>query len=454
MERLKVLHLTTHLGGGIGTVVLSYLSKVINGPFEHEVLCLNYADRYSIKTSKKIGLKLSDHMYQRISEVLDSVAKADIVLIHWWNHPLMADFLVRNTLPASRVILWSHIMGSTPPQNFTNKILKYPDIFVFTTPISLNIKEVKRLPEKYKKSLRVIWSTGGIERLKLIKPKRHAGFNIGYIGTIDFSKMHPNFLNISSKVKIPNSTFIVIGGPNEEELKQKATRLGVDGKFQFTGFLPKRKTWEYLSSLDVFGYLLAPHHYGTCDQSLQESMAAGVVPVVLANPMESYMVKNGITGIVVKNQTEYIKALHDLYHNHKLRKVLSKNARQYAQNFSLEKMIAEWDKVFKEALRLPKTQKRWKINRKNKLAPKDIFLESLGSYGKVFASYCNSKTDEEKERALKKIIKLGQLPRWQSETKSTVHNFNSFLPGDNYLAFWSKMMRKAQTNYQAQNNNV
>jgi hypothetical protein len=40
-----------------------------------------------------------------------------------------------------------------------------------------------------------------VEQIKSIKPKKHSGFNIGYIGTVDYSKIHCNFLNIASKIK-------------------------------------------------------------------------------------------------------------------------------------------------------------------------------------------------------------------------------------------------------------
>jgi glycosyltransferase involved in cell wall biosynthesis len=441
----KILHITPHLGAGVGTVVLNYISKVWNSRyFKHRIICLDYANQNAIEVAKNAGFPLSDNMSKKKSEVLDLIADSDIVLIHWWNHPLLYDFLVRERLPAGRVIFWSHIVGFPPPNNFTDKILRYPDIFVFTTPLSYKVKEVKSLSDEYKKHLRDVWSTGGLDRIKSVKLKKHSGFNIGYIGNVDYAKMHPDFLDICNRVDIPNVNFIIVGGPNGKQMKWKAEDLGIGGKFNFTGFVSEEKKWEYLSVFDIFGYPLAPHHYGTCDQVLQESMAVGVVPVVLANPMESYMVKDGITGIVAKDKDEYVRVLKNLYHNRKLRNFLSKNAKEYAiHTFSLEKMIKEWDKIFNEVLSFPKTVRKWKINKKIKdISPKDIFLESLGDYGKDFVSYCNAKNDEEKKSAMEKIKKLAESANWQSKTKSTVHQYCSFFPGDKYLSFWSKLMRK------------
>ncbi len=381
-------------------------------------------------------------MSKKKRELLDLIADSDIVLIHWWNHPLLYDFLVREQLPASRVIFWSLILGSPPPNNFTDKIFRYPDMFVFSTPLSYKVEEARNLSGEYKKYLRDIWATGTVDYVRVLKLKKHNGFNIGYIGTVDYAKMHPDFLDICNQVDIPDLNFIVVGGSNEKQLEREACRLGIGRKFNFTGFVSESKKWEYLSLFDVFGYPLAPHHYGTCDLALQEAMTAGVVPVVLENPTESHIIKNGVTGIVAKDKNEYVRALQDLYYNPEKRNFLSKNAKEYAiKTFSLEKMINDWDKIFNEALVFPKKARKWEIDEKIKnISPKDVFLESLGCYGKDFVFYCNAKDDKEKESAIKKIKKLAESANWRSKTKSTAHQYNSFFPNDEYLSFWSKLM--------------
>lgn len=445
-SKKRILHITPHLGGGVGRVLLNYFSKVKDDPtFMHKVVCLDYANHKAVEVAKNIGLSLFDNMSAKKQEILDIIADSDIVLIHWWNHPLLYDFLVREQLPPCRVIMWSHNSGFHPPGVFTEKVLAYPDLFVFTTPMSYKTKEVQNLSVEQKKSLHVVWSTGGVDHVKSVKSKPHIGFNVGYIGTVDYAKMHPDFLNICNQVDIPDVKFIVCSGPKEKELKQQAERLGIGGKFNITGMVPDIK--EYLSLFDIFGYPLAPYHYGTCDQTLQESMAAGVVPVVLSNQMESYMVKEGVTGIVAKDKDEYIKALQDLYHNRELRNKLSQNAKEYAiYTFSLEKMAYEWEKIFNEVLYFPKTVRKWKNSKKGEdISAKDIFLESLGHHGEDFVFYCNAESDEEKKSAIEKIKKLAESANWQAETRSTVHHYNSFFPNDPYLSVWSQLMRERKS---------
>lgn len=442
-RKFNILHITPHLGGGVGRVILNYLEKAKENPaFSHKVICLEYANDKALVASRKTGFPLIDKMSSDHSEIVAEIAKADIVIIHWWNHPLLYDFLVRERLPASRVILWSHISGFHPPYVFTEKILQYPDIFVFTTPASLKTREVKGLSEKQKKHLRVVWSTGGVEDIKSVKPKSHSGFNIGYIGTVDYAKLHPNFLNICDKIDIPGVKFIVCGGSSEKEIRVEAEKMGIAPKFIFTGLVPD--ITEYLPLFDVFGYPLALDHYGTCDQSLAESMAAGVVPVVLKNRMEKYMVKNGITGIVAKSEDDYVKAIQTLCRDKSLRDELSENARKYAvKTFSVDEMAGEWETIFREALAKPKTSKVWNIaKKKDNIQTSDVFLESLGDYGEAFLRHRKAKSENEKIKATKRILKLNESAIWKAETRGTVHHYKRFFPDDEIISFWSDLMKK------------
>ena len=445
MKKTKILHVTPHLGGGVGRVLLNYFTKVKDDQsFVHEVACLDYANKHAIDVAKNIGLMLTDRMAGNGQQLLSMIAGADIVLIHWWNHPLLYDFLVRTVLPPSRVVMWSHISGFHPPYVFSEKIFHYPDLFVFTTPVSFETKDAQNLSDEIKNKLRVVWSTGGVEHVKDVKPYAHTGFNVGYIGTVDYCKMHPDFLNMCSQVDIPDVKFIVCGGPKEIEIQHEAERLGIDGKFTFTGLVSD--ITKYLSAFDVFGYPLAPYHYGTCDQALAESMACGVVPVVFSNRMENHMVRDGVTGMVVNNNEEYCNAIKKLYGNKELRMHLSENAKEYARkSFSLEMIKYEWEKVFEEILALPKTARKWEIDKPDAdISAKDVFLESLGEYGQEFKSYCKAVSADEKKTHTKKIKELAESPIWQAQTRGTAHHYHEFFPDDDHLAVWSRLMRECE----------
>lgn len=258
--------------------------------------------------------------------------------------------------------------------------------------------------------LHCILSTGGVEDFCKIKKMPHEGYNIGYIGTVDYAKMHPEFAETISKTNA-DKIFIVGGGYEKEIFKNCDNRFVVTGKV--TDVKP------ILAELDVFTYMLNLNHYGTGEQVLQEAMAAGVVPVVMNNPCETSLVQHNKTGLVANNIDEYINYTNLLKENVELRENLSRNAKEYAKdNFSIKKLSSDWQKIFEEVINIPKTRKKWASEREIK-SSYDIFLESLDEYSKMF----ENKTDSE----LKEILKR---PEWASPTKGTPKQYYDFLSGE------------------------
>ena len=184
--------------------MLGFFSKDKN---YNEVMCLGYLTNNVAKKLQHLKIHAQEYMHNKHDEIIKKIPKFDIIVIHWWNHPLLYDFLVRNKLPPCRVVMWGHNSGFHPPNVYTRKILTYPELFVFTTPLSYNTKEVRSLSYEEKLKLHNIWSTGGIKEFLSIQPKKHNGFNIGYIGTVDYAKIHPNFLDMCCKINIPNVNF-------------------------------------------------------------------------------------------------------------------------------------------------------------------------------------------------------------------------------------------------------
>lgn len=391
----KVLHVVPHLGGGVGDTLLGYLSV---SPHEDDVLALGY-------TTECVKRRVSDPYRDHASHslILERMEWADIVLVHQWNHPLLYNFLVREELPPCRLVMWGHNSGLHAPNMYTRKLLAYPDIFVFTTPVTMRVPVVRS--SSVEKA--VVWATAGVET---VRPEPHEGFVVGYVGTVSYSKLHPDFLELCRGI---DARFVVVGGPE---------KLGADGlDMMFTGRVPRYKVRDYLAGFDVFGYPLAPYHYGTCDLSLQQAMGAGIPPVVFDNPMERYMVPDG-TGAVVKDGEEYTRAIQALKRDPELRRMMGDNARWEAtKRFSLERLIDDWSKLFSRAMELPKMPRSWGLDSPTH---SDAFLESIGLY-------------DFEER----IPDLSQKQPWQTQTKGTVHNYAFYFPEDPDLQRWSAMMR-------------
>jgi glycosyltransferase involved in cell wall biosynthesis len=446
-KRKLILHITPHFGGGVGRVLLGYLREVIKDKaFEHRLISLEYANEKALSTCRELNVELKDEMFSNHHIILREIKEADIVLVHWWNHPLLFHFLIRESLPPCRLVFWAHVSGLHPPYVLSKNWLSYPDFFVFTTPASLDLDIVKKTKEEKSKNFKVIRSTGGIDKfLELPSRKTHENFNVGYIGTVDICKLHPRFIDICARIKIKSVRFIVCGGPKEKALQMKARCLGISDKFIFTGHIDD--VTPFLQQFDVFGYPLAPYHYGTCEQALAEAMAAAIPPVVMANPAELNIVEHMVTGIVASSEDEYILAVSNLYEDDTLRTKLGINAREWVrEKYSLATMVNEWNKLFYELLEMPKNEKIWQGKYRGKdVMPFQVFVEALGHYGELFDNYFNEENTHRRRELETKIKELYKsCPLWQVETRGTPYHYHRFFPYDRNLAELSQMLRKIQ----------
>jgi len=330
---MKILDVTTHLGGGLGTVILNLASHSDN----HAILCLDYANEKAKKICDNNYIWMFDNQLQDRKHCNEMMAEADIVLVHWYDHPMLAE-LFSKPIPDCRMVFWAHKNYPVP-----QKEREYPDLFVNVSPIQRHGRH--------------IWSCGDMTRFQAIEPKKHKGFNIGYVGTVDYKKIHPSFALMLHKVglAIPSARFTIVGEDNVTPLIQAPWVLDTN-RYRFTGKVDD--VVPYLAEMDVFGYPLREDHYGTGEQVLGEAMCAGVVPVVMANPAERTIVEHGYNGLVSLTENEYVDNVKLLYDNRQLRAELSENAKVFARElYSTETMISEWNKVFSEMMALPKRER-------------------------------------------------------------------------------------------------
>jgi glycosyltransferase involved in cell wall biosynthesis len=318
----NILHITSHLGGGLGTVIRGWTEADKHN--HHTIYSLDYANEKSIRWAKDFDMHLAWEQQEWFLKAW--MNDADIVIVHYYDHPLISR-LFSGPIHPCRLVFWSHKNHPIPQQ-----ILSFPDLFLDVSPVQGHGRH--------------IWSTGGIDRFLKIQPKEHKGFNIGYCGWVDYRKIHPDFFDMCLKItaRIRGVKFTMVGenrlppGPWD----QMITYVG-----QVDDVAP------YLAEMDVFGYPLRPDHFGTSEQVLGEAMAAGVVPVVMNNAAERKIVVDGVSGFIGHTMQHYIDHFNYLSNNHRR---FSKEARDRAkQLYSLDTMIQKWDEVFTEMMLKTKT---------------------------------------------------------------------------------------------------
>ena len=422
-RKYTILHILPHAGGGVGSVLRSILSEdsLSACRYTHAVASLEYLNEVTRKHCDGHGIVWIDEVATKRREDLSSLLDgADIVLTHWWNHPLLMRLLFEG-LPAMRLIIWSHVNGFFLPQAFFPKLFELPDRFVFSTKTSIMVPAVQKLTDKLKAGLRVIRSCSGIPEGSKNACRKYNPFQAGYVGTVEPIKMHVDFLTMCANAALP-SPCIVAGGPAHEELRAKAEALNLAHCFNILG--PVKDAITIFRQLHAFAYPLAPRHYGTGEQVLIEAMAFGAVPVVLANPPEEAIVCNGETGLIVKSAADFSAALHMLMESPVERDRLAAGGHRFVmEECGIEHSTKAFHELFDEILSLPKR-------------PRMLPLPSIDGvqYGSPFHLFLASFGDSEERHIFEKALHGGCpdiFPNdFTSKTRGTSFHYLKMLGND------------------------
>ena len=351
---LRVLHILQALSDGGASRALFALTKYLGADFQHTALSIA-PNKLGRQTEKLAAEHKVTHVVSRdLSSIHRCISEADVVLVHWWNNPELGE-LFSQQLPAARYVGWFHVGGHVSPQIITDEVIDFFDVAVacsphtFASPSFMTARKKRLVPE-----IRMVYGPADFARVEGVSPIPHQGFNIGYVGTVDFLKMHRDFVSLSSSVKIPQVKFIVCGtGGAEAVIKSEAAAQGVDHQFELRGYVEDIR--PVLASLDVYGYPLCPENYSGSELNLQEVMKVGIPPVVFSYGGVSKLVINGYTGLVVESAEEYTRALEYLYNNPDERVRLGRNARNYAEQvFGAEHAAHEFRRIFDFVMTLTK----------------------------------------------------------------------------------------------------
>ena len=421
--RYKIAHITVHMGGGVGSVLMNLIEA--DRENEHRVICLN--NNYYRQFDKNI---VQENMRKRRAEIAECIAKVDIVIVHFWNHPLLFEFLVQADIPDCRMALWSHVSGLHAPYVISEKLVRFSDRFIFSSPISYEVPEVKALPKELKYRLGSIWTTGDIASYFKVVPEKHEGFNIGFVGTLDFSKLHPNFIDMCAKIDMPDVKFIMIGGGcDTDKIKQQANDKGILDRFHFTGVIKDIR--PFLAVIDVLGYPLNPKHFGTCEQVLGEAVAAGVIPIVMNNPAEEYILLQTLIHYICHNEDEYVNKIKLLYEHKGKRTMLISLMQDSLKNlYHSNRMVGNWSGMFDDMMFDGKRKRVWTISDKRaSMGGAGIYIESLGDYGRVLES---GNVDDA-------LALFGTNRQWKSASKGSPRQYWYTFQDDELLLRWCKL---------------
>lgn len=326
---MNILHITAHLGGGAGKAISG---MAVQGqrqfPDRHRVLLLQEPEKSGyVQVCREGGVETQ--VWTGGYETLDW---ADVVAVSWWNHPCMARFLYEMPPFSVPLVLWSHVNGChypCLPSCFADAF----DGILFTSPYALeNPAWTDAERARIRERAQIVYGMGAFYPGAFVPKtdyKNRDHFTVGYAGTLNYGKLHPEFVEYCRSVceRVPEARF-VMAGDRDRRLEQDIQSAGLAERFCFPGFVTDVPA--LMRSFDVFGYLLNPEHYGTTENVLLEAMACGVPVAALRQNVEQYIVP-GDAGCLVETPRQYGEAMEALRGDPARRADMGRHGRMYVE---------------------------------------------------------------------------------------------------------------------------
>jgi glycosyltransferase involved in cell wall biosynthesis len=362
------------------------------------------------------------------------IEAADIVVVHFWNHPALADLLRQLEFPPARVIVWSRVLGLHAPQVLPLDIAGFGDRLVVTAQRSLEGAGVRGAAARGI-PVRHIPGIADTTRLDGFVARPHDGVVVGYVGVVADTKMHPRFAEISAAVRADVRFTVCGGGGGEAALAARFAALGMSGRVVMRG--PVEAIRAELEGFDVFGYPLAENTYATSEKALQEAMWVGLPPVVFPHGGVRDLVVDGETGLVATSEEGYAEAVDRLAGDSALRRRLGENARSHARAaFDPVRWAQELDGLLRETMDEPLRSRPVLPGAGDGAAAN--FVRMLGDQAGAFAEALDGKADGGDTTAAEARIAAASALVARGEG-GVVHYRNAY-PDDPHLRRWADLV--------------
>lgn len=425
-----VLHLTAHLGGGVGKALsgLACQAASAGSPFSHQFVILEPQEKPQF-LNRIVEAGCEVVVCPDKAQLRSLIEAADIVQLEWWNHPATLRALCSEELPPMRLLVWSHVSGLNTPI-IPAGLMRVADRFLLTSHCSYAAPEITSLSPKERERISVVSSSGGFPPYLDMREREPSEIRVGYIGSLNFAKLHPKFVSFMRGVQVPEFRVRMIGDTaNRDILERQCAVVGRSGLLEFRGYVTDVSS--ELTTLDVLAYLLNPSHYGTTENALIEAMSMGVVPIVLDNPAELQIVQDRVNGLVVSTPEEFAAALQWLERNPEQRRILSKCAvTSIRERFSVAAMEEGLNQHYAEILQLKRNS--ISFTRIFGDEPADWFL----SCQRCPEMFNDSGVD------LSGPEDYSQYALFE-KSKGTVFHFEAYFPDDPRLKLWVQCLEQS-----------
>ncbi len=430
-NKVKLGHISPHVGGGVGAVLKDFIDLSIFHEVENHLFCLDKCDT-NFQQLAVSGVKLEALAYQSDPSFLRFLSECDVILLHYWNHPLLAKFLATVQIPPCRLLVWCHNSGLQEPHIIPSYLTRMARKVIFTNHCSINAPNLKSLYQSEAHKFGTVHSTHSLQYFYEVgrsRIRQDLVTRLLYVGTVSKAKMHADSARIFASLSCQGFSICVVGGPDHLSLQDEVASLG--GQIDAVGWT--HSVTNFYRNADIFVYPLRNDHYGTGEQVLLEAMAAGLPAVAFNNLAEAEIIEQGETGALVSSVEEFIDSV----------KTISSDLAHYGKMSAqaVERVVCEFDATImtkklidylKATLDSEKIRPRLPIDDKSKPVNELEFLALNSFFDEALAWDVHHNPLEGPEFILSKIkLSLGNPEMasiWTAKTKSSPFHYLSYFP--------------------------
>lgn len=439
---MKILHITAHMGAGAGKAISGLAFS--DDSNQHKVILLERPEKTNhLKQCEQIGIEIM--VCPAKEKMVKEVSEADVIVVNWWHHPAVYKVLMEISEIPSRLILWSHVNGLFYPRLKPDFIDCF-DACMFTAKATFqNNSWSEREKEQICKRSELVYGMGDFHPQGFkAKEKYCMGKKVlaGYVGTLDYAKLHPDFVEwLKAVVTCCQSIQFMIAGDPAPELEEDVNNAGLSENIIFLGFrtdIPK-----LLSSWDIFIYPLNPVNFATTENALLEAMAAGLPVIASDGIVEQSIIEDGKTGFLVSDEKTFANRMMELLQDDELRKSMGQSARQAViKTYDKKENCFRFLSVVHEVMMHPKKKHIFASVIGNEAFK--WFLNGCGTEEtKLFKKLSECKPDTEEWRNT--ADKMSGLSRiYKGESKGSVKHFSRYYIDDKELDMLTKIMQEIQ----------
>jgi len=322
-------------------------------------ICSFYSTSMDVKNS--IGLIEGEESVRKyILRILNSLKKDCYDIVHIHSPHVGILFLLTkliNRLSSPPSLMTVH--NSFKSYKLRNKIFFIPLFFFLDRIVFCSKESYRSFPFYYKRVLddkaMVIQNGVDVERIDQVlkklsgdKTNNPTKFKITSVGRITRIKEPFTVMNAYKKSNIKDSSLVFVGeGDLLKSLKQTGNRFTGSKQVEFMGLIPRDQVYRIFNSADLFISTSAGEGLPV---AVLEAMACGL-PVILSDIAPHREIAEGCKSVklVSLGNTEGFARALEYYFKmpKKEREIVGKKCREHVvNNFSLKRMLREYDKVY------------------------------------------------------------------------------------------------------------